>query len=92
MNPKRHILSIVMEDRESAFHPVNELLHNYAPHILLRVGYPMRDLGIAVIFLIVELPVAEMGAFSGKLGQIKSVKVKVTTLKIEEGEQNEDLH
>jgi len=50
----------------------------------------MRDLGIAVIFLIVELPVAEMGAFSGKLGQIKSVKVKVTTLKIEEGEQNED--
>jgi putative iron-only hydrogenase system regulator len=78
-----------MEDRESAFHPVNELLHSYAPHILLRVGYPMRDLGVAVIFLIVELPIAEMGSFSGKLGQIKSVKVQVTTLKLEKGEKNE---
>ncbi|HQC31965.1 MAG TPA: iron-only hydrogenase system regulator [Candidatus Cloacimonas sp.] len=90
MNTKYHILSIIMEDRESAFHPVNELLHSYAQHILLRVGYPMRDLGVAVIFLIVELPVSEMGALSGKLGQIKSVKVKVTTLKLEEGEQNEN--
>ena len=78
-----------MEDRESAFHPVNEVLHSYAPHILLRVGYPMRDLGVAVIFLIVELPIAEMGSFSGKLGQIKSVKVQVTTLKLEKGEKNE---
>lgn len=78
-----------MEDRESAFLPVNELLHNYAQHILLRVGYPMRDLGVAVIFLIVALPLAELGAFSGKLGQIKSVKVQVTTLKIEKGDKNE---
>ena len=52
MNAKYHILSIIMEDRESAFHPVNELLHSYAQNILLRVGYPMRDLGVAVIFLI----------------------------------------
>ena len=89
MNERCHILTIIMEDRESAFHPVNELLHSYAPHILLRVGYPMRDLGVAVIFLIVELPIAEMGSFSGKLGQIKSVKVQVTTLKFEKGEKNE---
>ncbi|HNV92799.1 MAG TPA: iron-only hydrogenase system regulator [Candidatus Cloacimonas sp.] len=89
MNERCHILTIIMEDRESAFHPVNELLHSYAPHILLRVGYPMRDLGVAVIFLIVELPIAEMGSFSGKLGQIKSVKVQVTTLKLEKGEKNE---
>ena len=89
MNERCHILTIIMEDRESAFHPVNELVHSYAPHILLRVGYPMRDLGVAVIFLIVELPIAEMGSFSGKLGQIKSVKVQVTTLKLEKGEKNE---
>ena len=89
MNERCHILTIIMEDRESAFHPVNELLHSYAPHILLMVGYPMRDFGVALIFLIVELPIAEMGSFSGKLGQIKSVKVQVTTLKLEKGEKNE---
>lgn len=83
MELKRHIVSIVVEDLEHAFHPVSELLHSYAPHILMRVGYPMRDLGVSVIFLIMELDTTAMSAFSGKLGQIPSVKVKASTLKIE---------
>jgi len=90
MLEKRHVVSIIVEDLENAFHPVSELLHSYAAHILLRVGYPMHDLGVSVIFLIMELSTAQMGAFSGKLGQIKSVKVKVSTLKIESGDKNED--
>ncbi|GAB1366312.1 iron-only hydrogenase system regulator [Candidatus Cloacimonadaceae bacterium] len=88
MPEKRHVVSIIVEDIENAFHPVSELLHSYAPHILLRVGYPMRDLGVSVIFLIMELSTAEMGAFSGKLGQISSVKVKASTLKIELGDKS----
>ncbi|MBP7309881.1 MAG: iron-only hydrogenase system regulator [Candidatus Cloacimonetes bacterium] len=83
MELKRHIVSIIVEDLEHAFHPVSELLHNYAQHILMRVGYPMRDMGVSVIFLIMELDTTRMSAFSGKLGQIPSVKVKTTTLKIE---------
>lgn len=88
MPEKRHVVSIIVEDIEHAFHPVTELLHNYAAHILLRVGYPMRDLGVSVIFLIMELSTAEMGAFSGKLGQIPKVKVKTSTLKIESGDKS----
>ncbi|MDD2227831.1 MAG: iron-only hydrogenase system regulator [Candidatus Cloacimonetes bacterium] len=87
---KRHVVSIIVEDIEHAFQPVSELLHNYASNILMRVGYPMRDWGVSVIFLIMELSIAEMGAFSGKLGQIKSVKVKAQTLKIEKGDIHED--
>jgi len=83
MELKRHIVSIIVEDLEHAFHPVSELIHTYAQHILMRVGYPMRDLGVSVIFLIMELEPTAMSAFSGKLGQIPSVKVKTTTLKIE---------
>ena len=83
MAKKRHVVSIIVDDIEYAFHPVSELLHSYAGNILLRVGYPMRDLGVSVIFLIMELSTAEMGAFSGKLGMIKSVTVKAQTLKIE---------
>jgi putative iron-only hydrogenase system regulator len=88
MPEKRHVVSIIVEDIENAFHPVSELLHSYAAHILLRVGYPMRDLGVSVIFLIMELSTAEMGAFSGQLGQISSVKVKASTLKIELGDKS----
>ena len=82
MDLRRHIVTIVVDDIHRAFHPVSELLHSYAPHVLLRVGYPMRDKGVSVIFLAMELTVDEMGAFSGKLGQIDSVKVKTITLSI----------
>jgi len=82
MDPNRHVVTIVIDDIESAFHPVTELLHSYAPNILLRVGYPMRDKNVSVICLVMELSIEAMGAFSGKLGQIPSVKVKSITLKI----------
>lgn len=84
MTPKRHVLTIVIDDIDTAFQPVSELLHAYAPHILLRVGYPMRDWEASVIFLVVELSTSEMGAFSGKLGMMQGVSVKTITLKIGE--------
>jgi putative iron-only hydrogenase system regulator len=82
MEEKRHVVTIVIDDIDAAFTPVSELLHQYAPHILMRVGYPMRDRNVSVIFLIMELDLAKMGAFSGKLGQIPSVSVKTITLKV----------
>lgn len=82
MEDKIQVVTIVIDDVESAFHPVTELLHSYAPKIKLRVGYPMREKNVSVIFLVMEMNLDEMGAFSGKLGQIKSVKVKSLTLKI----------
>lgn len=84
MEIKRHLVTIVVHDTETAYAPVSDLLHIYGPHILMRVGYPMKDLGVSVIFIIIDLDLNEMGAFSGKLGQIKSVKVKSITLKIEQ--------
>jgi putative iron-only hydrogenase system regulator len=82
MEKQTHILSIVITDRDHAISQVNELLHKYADSISLRVGYPIPQKSASIIFLILELSLDELGAFSGKLGQIPSVKVKVTTLKI----------
>ncbi len=82
MQLPRHIVTIVVEDIETAFNPVSELIHEFAPHVLMRVGYPMRDRNVSVIFLIMEADLDTLGSFSGKLGQIKSVKVKSMTLKI----------
>lgn len=82
MEAKRHIVTIVVDDIELAFTPVSDLIHSYASHILLRVGYPMKDKNVSVIFLIMELGLDDLGAFSGKLGQIPNVKVKTMTLKI----------
>ena len=83
MEKKRHVVTIVIDDVEQAFHPVSELLHQYATSILLRVGYPMRDKNVSVIFLVMEMSLDEIGAFSGKLGQMPAIKVKSITLKID---------
>lgn len=90
MNLKRHVVTIVIDDIDLAFQPVSELLHAYASHILLRVGYPMRDWGVSAIFLVMEMNTSDMGAFSGKLGMMQGVKVKTTTLKI--GDPHENQH
>jgi putative iron-only hydrogenase system regulator len=90
MNLKRHVVTIIVDDLEKAFQPVSEMLHAYAEHILLRVGYPMRDWGASVIFLVMEAHTDQMGAFSGKLGMLPGVRVKTQTLKIERGDTDED--
>lgn len=82
MEIKRHVVTILVNDIEKAFNPVSELLHQYASHILLRVGYPMRDKNVSVIFLVMDLDLDLLGSFSGKLGQIPCVKVRTITLKI----------
>jgi putative iron-only hydrogenase system regulator len=82
MEPKRHLVTIVVTDIDAVYSKVSEHLHAYAPHILLRVGYPMHDRNASVIFLVMDLPLDEMGAFSGKLGQMANVKVKTITLHI----------
>jgi putative iron-only hydrogenase system regulator len=77
-----HVLTIVVNDREKAHLQVNHILHQFADAISLRVGYPLPAKSVAIIFLIMELNLDEIGSLTGKLGQIPSVKVKVTTLKI----------
>ncbi len=83
MEKKHHVVTIVIDDIEIAYQPVTELLHFYAENILLRVGYPMREKHVSIIFLVMELDLNQMGSFSGKLGQMSGVKVKTITLKID---------
>ncbi|MDP8231110.1 MAG: iron-only hydrogenase system regulator [Candidatus Zophobacter franzmannii] len=75
-------ITITVTDREAAYNIVNELVHEIAIHIKLRTGFPMPEKNASILFLIVELTNDELGAFSGKLGQLDAVSVKSTTLKI----------
>ena len=55
MEKKYHTITITIYDRNTAFVKVGELLHDYASDIHMRVGYPVPDKNIAIIFLIVTL-------------------------------------
>ncbi len=83
MEKNYHTVTITVYDRESAFHKVSEILHSFAEEIVLRVGHPIKEHNVAVIFLILNMTQDRLGAFSGKLGQIQNVKVKSTSLKID---------
>lgn len=82
MEKKVRTVTITVHDRDKSFQKVSALLHDLADNIMLRVGYPMPDQNISIIFIIIQLTNDELGAFTGKLGQITSVDVKSTSLKI----------
>lgn len=81
MEKRYHTLTISIFQRDSAYQKVGEVLHQFADRILLRTGYPIKEKNFAIIFLIVEMSTDELGALSGKLGQLKDVKVSTTTVK-----------
>ncbi|MGC8955407.1 MAG: TM1266 family iron-only hydrogenase system putative regulator [Fervidobacterium sp.] len=76
MEERYYMIDIIVTDRDMAYSKVNELLHQYSNIIKLRVGYPVPDKNIAIVFLIVKTSNDVVGALTGKLGQIKGVKVK----------------
>jgi len=76
MEERYYTIDIIVTDRENAYSKVNELLHQYSEIIKLRVGYPVPEENIAIVFLIVKTTNDVMGSFTGKLGNIKGVKVK----------------
>lgn len=82
MEAKLHSVTIIVYDRQSAFERVNELLHDFSSYVQARLGYPVPDKNVAVIFLILKMTTDQLGALSGKLGQLANVSVKAATLKI----------
>ena len=69
-------IGIVIEDREKTAHLVNDVLSEFGEIIVARTGVPYKEKHCAVITLIVDATTDQLGALSGKLGQIENVSVK----------------
>jgi len=81
MDERFYVLTLLIEDIEDAYLRVNKILHEYADYICLRVGYPVKEENIGIIFLVVKANNDVIGALAGKLGQINHVCVKSMALK-----------
>lgn len=68
-------LSIFIEDKKSVEY-VNEILSHFSNIIISRMGIPYREKNISVIVLILESTNEELGALSGKIGNLKGVSCK----------------
>ena len=68
-------VGIVVEDRAQAEH-VNRILSGFGGIIRGRIGIPDQETGRAVIGLIVEGTNDQVGAMTGRLGNLPGVTVK----------------
>ena len=75
METRIAVVGIVVEEEE-AVRTVNELLHQYAPYVVGRMGLPYRAKGVNIISVVVDAPENIVSALSGKLGNIKGIGVK----------------
>lgn len=75
MQKRIGFVGIVIEEPAS-IPAVNQFLSQYAEMITGRIGIPNRQRGINVIGLIVEGTTDQVGALTGKLGNLGGVTVK----------------
>lgn len=71
------VVGIVVNSREESAKKVNEILSAFGSIIVGRMGIPYRERDISVISIIVDGSMDEIGALTGKLGNIQGVKAKV---------------
>ena len=70
------VVGIILESPEENAARINDILHDFAGIIVGRMGIPYRQRGVAVIALTVDGTTDEIGAMTGKIGQLKNVTVK----------------
>lgn len=70
------VVAVILKNPESAFASFNELLHDFSSIIVGRMGLPYKERGVSVISLIVDGTNEEIGALTGKIGQLPDVSVK----------------
>ncbi|MCX5773058.1 MAG: iron-only hydrogenase system regulator [Fusobacteria bacterium] len=60
---------------------VNTLLSEYSEIVCARLGMPYREKNISVIMLVIDGTTDEIGALTGKLGNIDGIQVKAALAK-----------
>lgn len=69
------VIGIIVENPESV-DPLNALLHEYAAHIIGRMGIPHKARSISIISITVDAPQDVISALSGKIGRLSGVTAK----------------
>jgi putative iron-only hydrogenase system regulator len=85
------VIGIVIDDPRTIVGKVNHLLSDYGHLVIGRMGIPRPEANVGVIALIIEGSTDEVGALTGKLGNLPGVTVKsALTTKTTQEENNHD--
>ena len=75
METRVAVIGIIVED-QGAIAQMNQVLHEYAPYIIGRMGLPYREKGISIISIAVDAPQDVISALSGKIGRMAGISAK----------------
>ena len=75
------VIAVIVENSEQVS-ALNALLHEYAPHIIGRMGIPHREKGISIISVAVDAPQDVISALSGRIGRLEGVTAKTVYSRI----------
>ena len=75
METRVALIGIIVED-ESSVASLNDLLHQYAPYVIGRMGVPYRPRGVNIISVALDAPQDAISALRGKLGRLEGVSAK----------------
>ena len=75
METRVALIGIIVEN-EASVAALNDLLHQYAPYIIGRMGVPYRTRGVNIISVARDAPQDVIAALSGKLGRLEGVSAK----------------
>jgi putative iron-only hydrogenase system regulator len=71
-----------LKSPDKAFNDFNSLLHEYSHIIVGRMGIPYKERNISVVSIIVDGTNDEIGALTGRIGQLPQVSVKSVLTRI----------
>ncbi len=75
METRVALIGIIVENAASVA-ALNDLLHQYAPYIIGRMGVPYRARGVNIISVVLDAPQDAISALSGKIGRLEGVSAK----------------
>lgn len=75
METRVAVIGIIVEDSQSV-DELNDILHEYGPYIIGRMGIPYRAKGISIISIAIDAPQDIISALAGKIGNLAGVSAK----------------
>ena len=75
METRVALLAILVKDA-SHVDTLNQLLHEYGPFIIGRMGIPYRAKGISIINIAIDAPQDAINRLAGGIGRLRGVSAK----------------
>lgn len=75
MDTRVAVLAIIVRNPD-AVSALNDLLHQYGPYIIGRMGVPYQRRGVNIISVAMDAPADAISALSGKIGRLPGITAK----------------